>query len=113
MNSVNYPGCVDVCRVVKKDGKPIGVVSFGYFRGDVTISEIILAPECRGRGYGSAILRELRIFSEDLFHDEINSFRAVVFSANIPSQKAFEKAGFEKQCMPDGMCFAYRYLCDP
>lgn len=111
LDSVNFPGCVDVCRIIQADGMPLAAVSFGYFSGEVTISEIIVAPGQRGNGIGTQILKELVLLSRDLFQAEIIRFCAVVFPDNTASQGAFEKAGFDKQLMPDGTCFQYVYPC--
>ena len=105
LDAVNFPGCVDCCKLVLKEGKPVGVVSFGYYRGDVTISEIIVDPEIRGMGYGSEILTELIQLSRIWFQGPISRFSAIVFARNIASQKAFQNAGFQKQMLSDGVTF--------
>lgn len=112
IDALNYPGCLDYCKMVFTDGKPIAVVAFGYYRGDVTISEIIISPEMRSKGYGSKILKELILLSRIWFSDSISRFSAIVFAQNIASQKAFQNAGFQKQMLPDGVTFEYVRL-DP
>ena len=107
LDALHYPGCVDYCKMVFTDGKPIAVVAFGYYRGDVTISEIIISPEMRSKGYGSKILKELILLSRIWFPDPISRFSAIVFAQNIASQTAFHNAGFQKQMLPDGVTFEY------
>lgn len=107
IDALNYPGCVDYCKMVFTDGKPIAVVAFGYYRGDVTISEIIISPEMRSKGYGTEILKELVCLSRIWFPEPISRYRAIVFAQNIASQKAFHNAGFQKQMLPDGVTFEY------
>ena len=55
--------------------------------------EVLVAPEKRGQGKGSALIKEL------LDHEEILGFiiqesEAVIYPGNTASQKAFENAGF-------------------
>ncbi len=59
------------------------------------ISEIIIAPEKRGMGYGSALIRELTENTLDIIGKNVKLFEAVIFPSNIASQKAFEKSGFK------------------
>lgn len=90
----NFPGCRDVCKIVRKDGLPIAVVAFGCYQGTAVISEIVVAPDLCSKGYGSEIIRELLAYS-DIFLGEYNDrFTAVIFPDNLPSKKAFAKAGF-------------------
>ena len=107
IDALNYPGCIDYCKISFQEGKPIAVVAFGYYRGDVTISEIIISPEMRSKGYGSKILKELILLSRIWFPDPISHFSAIVFAQNIASQKAFQNAGFQKQMLPAGVTFEY------
>ena len=107
LDALNYPGCVDYCKIVFTEGKPIAVVTFGYYRGDVTISEIIILPGMRSKGYGSKILKELILLSRIWFPDPISRFNAIVFAQKFASQKAFQNAGFQKQMLSDGVTFEY------
>ena len=107
IDALNYPGCVDYCKMVFWEGKSIAVVAFGYYRSDVTISEIIISPEMRSKGYGTEILKELVCLPRIWFPEPISRFSAIVFAQNIASQKAFQNAGFQKQMLPDGVTFEY------
>ena len=107
LDAVNFPGCVDFCKLVLKEGQPIAVVAFGYYQNDVTISEIIVAPEMRAKGYGSDIIKELIQLSSNWFPDPISRFSAIVFAQNVASQKAFQNVGFQKKILPDGVTFEY------
>jgi RimJ/RimL family protein N-acetyltransferase len=110
LDAVNFPGCVDHCKIVLAEGQPVAVVAFGYYRNDVTISEIIVAPEMRAKGYGSRIIQELISLSRIWFPDPISRFSAIVFAQNIASQKVFQNAGFQKKILPDGFTFEYVLL---
>lgn len=90
----NYPGCKDFCKIVRENGVPVAVVAFGFYRGNATISEIVVDPLQRSKGYGARIIYELISHSDTWIDEEIVQFDAVVFPNNLPSQKAFQKAGF-------------------
>lgn len=107
LDAVNFPGCVDCCKLVLKAGQPIAVVAFGYYQNDVTISEIIVAPEMRSKGYGSDIIKELIQLSRNWIPDPISRFSAIVFAQNVSSQKAFQNVGFQKKILPDSVTFEY------
>ena len=93
-DSANYPGCMDFCKLVSFDGVPVGAVVFGCYCGDAVISEIVVAPYFRGKGFGPRIIQELVTHADVWFDDKINRFHAVIFSDNEASQKAFLDASF-------------------
>lgn len=93
-DSVNYPGCRDFCKLVSLDGIPIAAVVFGCYRGDAVISEIVVDPSQRSKGYGWQIIRELVTHTDVWFGEKVDKFNAVIFPSNLPSQKAFIQAGF-------------------
>lgn len=90
----NFPGCRDFCKIVRKNSLSIAVVAFGCYQGTAVISEIIVAPDLRSKGYGSEIIQELLTCSDILLGECNNKFTAVIFPDNLPSKKAFAKAGF-------------------
>jgi len=68
------------------------------------ISEFLICPDMRGKGFDSSILKEI-------IGTEIKTATAVIFPDNIASQKAFTKAGFALQSVhPDGDALNYIYL---
>lgn len=74
----------------------VGVVAVGVARmhiveGEATIS-YSLAPEHRGRGYGTQMVAALLAKAPP----EVHTFTAKVKHSNIPSCLIFEKLGFEK-----------------
>lgn len=84
------------CKVAFENSEPFAVVAFCLHEHKIIIMEVLAAPEKRGQGKGSTMLKEL------LSNDEILGFRiqkseAVIYPDNIASQKAFENAGFEHQ----------------
>lgn len=93
-DAVNYPGCRDFCKLVRENGAPIAAVCFGCYGGVATVSEIVVAPQHRGKGYGTRILRELVAHADELLGEKLAKICAVIFPSNLPSQRAFEKAGF-------------------
>lgn len=98
----NFPGCKDFCKVIWENGTAIAAICFGWFGGVVTISEILVAPEQRGKGYGTRILAELVALADRLIDEKIEKFCAVIFASNLPSQRAFTKAGFVFDYADDG-----------
>lgn len=93
-DAVNYPGCVDFCKIVRENGVPLAAICYGCYEGVATVSEIVVAPQYRGRGVGSRILRELVVHAEVLLGERAAKICAVIFPGNLASQRAFEKAGF-------------------
>ena len=55
--------------------------------------ELLVAPEKRGQGKGSTLLKEL-LKSKEIVGFEIHHSEAVIYPNNIASQRAFENAGF-------------------
>lgn len=108
-DAVNYSGCEDRCKLVKRDGIPVAAIVFGCYRGVVTISEIVVAPFMRAKGFGTQIIRELVMNANCWFQDGIDQFRAVVFPDNLASKKAFQNAGFVANAATDGTVLEYQY----
>lgn len=98
-------------KVVFEDSAPFAVIALGMNdKGEYVISEYIVDPQKRGKGYGTAALRELLTNSSEIIGKDINTAEAVIYPNNIASQKAFEKAGFCFSSMhPDGDASNYTY----
>ena len=96
--------------MVSEDGKPFAAIAVALWEGELTISELVVAPERRGHGLGSALLMELLNNSGAILGKEFVSAKAVIFPDNAASQKAFEKAGFRfESAHPDGDAWYYTY----
>jgi RimJ/RimL family protein N-acetyltransferase len=68
---------------------PTGQISYCWAIG------IALAPEFRGRGYGSAAQR---LLVQYLFaHTQVNRVEAITEITNVGEQRALEKAGFTRE----------------
>lgn len=93
-DAVNFPGCKDFCKLVCENGIPFAVICYGCHEGIATISEVVVAPLHRGKGNGARILRELVSHADELLGEQPDSFCAVIFPENVPSQRAFVKVGF-------------------
>ena len=93
-DGINFPGCKDACKLIYENGVPVAVICFGCYGGIVTISELLVSPACRGKGVGTRILQELVAHADDLLGERPTRFCAVIFPENLPSQRAFENAGF-------------------
>ncbi len=95
---------------VSENGEPFAAIAVGLWEGELTISELVVAPEKRGCGLGSALLIELLKNSGAILGTEYGSANAVVFPGNVASQRAFEKAGFHfESAHPDGDAWYYVY----
>ena len=80
--------------------------------GRLTISEFIVSPEMRNQGHGTAILRELLRYTQEILGVSFQQAVAVIFPNNQASQRAFEKAGFIfESSHPDGDAWYYVYDC--
>ena len=82
------------CKVIFENQNPFAVIEFGLHEGCFSIMEIIVAPEMRGQGKGSKIIKELIENAKFIIRTDIKKADAIIFPSNIASQKAFEKAGF-------------------
>ncbi len=96
------------CYIISKSGVPFGVMFLATIGDTLLISEFIVAPKMRGKGYGAAVIADLVANCESLSDKKISTVHAVIYPSNIPSQKAFEKAGFiHTSTHPDGDAFNY------
>lgn len=76
----------------KVQGERVAFIRFRpYKESDTCEISIVVAPEWRGKGIGTAILLQLRALVKDRGYSEIY---AEIKPENIASKKAFEKAGF-------------------
>ena len=73
--------------------------------------EVLVAPEKRGQGKGSKLLKEL-LDCKEIIGSAIQKSEALIYPSNIASQKAFENAGFtylrtHKDENGDSMLYVY------
>ena len=88
------PGKDYWCKVVYDQAAPFAVIVFSLYEGNYHVMELLVKPEKRGKGFGTALLRELLSNGEMIIGHRIERATAVIFPNNPASQKAFEKAGF-------------------
>ena len=81
------------CKVAFENDKPFGVIAFCQNEQKIIIMEVLIAPDKRGQGKGSTLLKEL-LNNEEIIGFRIQKSEAVVYPSNIASQKAFINAGF-------------------
>lgn len=83
--------CISICRYGKE---PVGQVRIDI-HGKVGEIDYFIAPEYRNRGYAKQMLR----LQEEALREQtgIMTLLAKVKYPNVPSQKVFEKLGYEKQ----------------
>lgn len=96
-------------KVVFKNAEPFAVIAFCLYEQKTTIMEIVIAPEKRGQGMGSALLKEL-LECKEITGFTIQKSKAVIYPNNTASQKAFENAGFQyHHTHEDGSATYYIY----
>ena len=81
------------CKVVFESNKSFAVIAFCQHEQKIIIMEVLVAPDKRGQGKGSTLLKEL-LDNEEIIGHAIQNYEAVIYPSNIASQKAFENAGF-------------------
>lgn len=97
-------------KVILHENFPVGILVIALWESTFTVSEYIISPNHRGKGIGSSALAELLLEAKTILGVEINKAEAVIYPNNVPSQKAFEKAGFRfKSEHPDGDAWNYKY----
>ena len=97
-------------KIVCEGETPFAAVSFCRGEAAFHIMELLVRPSLRGRGYGTALLRELLREGETILGRQIQQATAVVFPGNRPSIRAFEKAGFHlDRAHEDKDALHYRY----
>ncbi len=100
--------CKDYCFIVSENNEPFCVIYVATQETVLTVSECVVAPSMRGKGYGSAAIKELIDNCAMLVDEHIGVAKAVIYPNNVASQKAFEKAGFAfVSDHPDGDAFYY------
>lgn len=87
--------------------RPIGFFIFSVNEKDKSgfLKFIIVDNVLRGKGYGTAMLRELQQFAYE--KTGVNSLRLIVFDVNTAARTCYEKAGFTViENLPD--TFSYK-----
>ena len=82
-------------KIILDNGTPIGIIAVSLWDGLFTIMELMISPNKRKQGIGTAVISELLNHSKVILGYEIENAKAVIFPNNIASQRAFEKAGFK------------------
>ena len=99
------------CKVIFSEHQPLAAVAC-YLAEDGTlcVSEFVVRPDVRGRGYGRTILRELLCHADTILGWKLRAAQAVIFPNNKASVRAFEAAGFRfTHAHPDGDAWYYKY----
>ncbi len=84
----------DRCFLISYQADPIAVMYIAAMGREITVSEFIVRPSMRGKGYGTAVIAELLTHAGQLLHTSAGLAKAVIFPGNLASIRAFEKAGF-------------------
>ena len=97
------------CKVVYENCTPIAVIAFCQHKDTMLVMEFVVAPQKRGRGIGTTLLKEF-LGNEEIVGFVIPKSEAVIFPHNIASQKAFENAGYQHHhTYEDGTAMYYVY----
>jgi len=101
------------CKVVSEATEPFAVIALCEHEGKIIIMELFVAPEKRGLGLGTKLLKEL-LHGGSVLGFGVEKSEAVIFPDNTASQKAFEKAGFRHHhTHEDGDALYYVYEMAP
>lgn len=87
--------------VAMADGVPVGSVRFRFVARLVAEFSVLVAPGHRGKGYGAGMIR--LAVRQARNHGAMRA-RALIREHNVPSRKAFERAGFVVRSVRDGVC---------
>lgn len=82
------------CKVTFENDQPFAVIALCRHEGKIIIMELLVAPEKRGQGKGTKLLKEL-LANEEIIGFPIQKCEAVIYPDNTTSQKSFENAGFQ------------------
>lgn len=102
------------CKVVShrdSGNTPFAAIAFSIWEDSVTVMELLVAPEERGKGNGTSLLRELLENGPEIFGHEILRAEAIIYPDNPASQAAFQKAGFFLDHVHedgDALCYTYQ-----
>ncbi len=98
------------CYIISNDNKPFAVVFLVVIDKLLIVSQLIISPKMRGKGYGTQIIKKLLNDSIKILNTEIITVQAVIFPSNKASQKVFEKSGFTVESVhDDGDALNYEY----
>lgn len=104
--SVNY-----WCKVVYDGKTPFAILAVSLSEETLHMMELLVKPEMRGKGLGSALIRELFSDGERIIGHRIEKASAVICPNNSASRKAFEHAGFVLEYANDSEdAWHYRYV---
>ncbi|MBE6763499.1 MAG: GNAT family N-acetyltransferase [Ruminococcaceae bacterium] len=97
-------------KIILENSVPIGVVVLSLADDTVDFLELLIDPTKRGQGIGTAVIGDVLKNSKDILGRVIDRAEACIYPSNVPSQKAFEKAGFQfDHTHPDGDIWYYTY----
>jgi RimJ/RimL family protein N-acetyltransferase len=96
---INDQNCI--YKLFEKGGKPVGSIRLDIDGQEGLISYLI-APEHTGKGYGKKML-ELAVQKLENARPEIKMLKGLVRNDNIASVKIFEKLGFERRILNNGV----------
>ena len=93
------------CKTISSGGVLTGAVYIIEWNEEnqegFTIGEVLLRPDARGKGLGTAMIKELLDHSPEIIGKRMDSTDAVVFASNASSIRMFEKAGFTMKIRED------------
>ncbi len=99
------------CYIISEGNKPFAVIFLAVVDDVLILSEFIVAPEMRDKGYGLAVICDLINNYSKISVENISCIQAVIFPGNKASKKVFEKAGFmlvREQDEGDALDYEYK-----
>lgn len=81
--------------IIEVEGRPVGCLAMTSEPGTIFIRRLYIAPDRRGRGIGTAVLREVALWAESA----TSSIRLSVLSTNPAARRLYEREGFVPETM--------------
>ena len=85
--------------VAEKDGKILGGCGVLMIAGEGNITNVVIAPEARNQGIGTAMLRHLMAEGD---REGLTAYTLEVRVSNVAAIHAYEKLGFESAGLRPG-----------
>ena len=80
-------------RIAVEEDNPVGMLRLERKDTDIVVISVIVSPLCRGRGYGTGLIKQAAAVCRECFGSM--RMQAWIKPGNIASQRAFANAGFK------------------
>lgn len=102
LKKISSPDCFYF--IAEWKGEPIGSIRFDVIGNEATIS-YLLDPQFHNRGLGIIILKKGMLLLRDMDNNKVVKLAGFVMPGNIPSVKAFERLGYDRETVDGNFKF--------